>query len=155
MADPEVSARKSAFAQELNTDSQKYFGLAKSAYLWLQGLFILALCCSVVAAICGLFFEVSGRIVGGIAALPPIIAFVAVDLKLQARSNWHYRKAYALSALRSRLLYQLPAEPTVDNIAAIAKARDDSNDAMEKEWQETMGTNFVDMLKQRPIPPSK
>ena len=154
MSDPEVSARKAALAQELEAEIRKYFGFAKSAYLWLQGLFILSLCCSALAAILGLFLGVPGKIVGGIAALPPIIAFVAVNLKLQARSNWHYRKSYALDALRSRLLYQLPANPTVDDIAAIAKARDDNNDAMEREWQGTMETSFADMLKQRPMPHS-
>src|SRR5271169_1735159 len=111
---PELTARKASLVSELEAANRRAHGNGKSAYIWSQFLFMLALGCSVAAAISGLFFYVSAKIVGGIAALPPLIAFVAVNLKLEARSRWHYKKSYGMDALRSRLVYQLPEEPTVD-----------------------------------------
>jgi hypothetical protein len=141
--------RKTALVNELEAARRKAYGNAKSAYLWSQFLFILALGFSVAAAVSGVFFDVSAKIVGGIAALPPLIGFVAVNLKLEGRSSWHYRKSYGMDALRSRLLYQLPEEPTVDNIAAIAEARDKLNDEMQDEWERTITVSWGEMLKQK------
>jgi hypothetical protein len=142
----EVTARKTALALELEAAKRRAEGNGKSAYLWSQFLFMLALACSVAAAITGLFSTVSAKIVGGIAALPPIIAFVATNLKLEARSRWHYKKSYGMDALRSRLLYQLPEEPTTDNISAIALDRDKLNALMEIEWQ-PLQSDFGGLLK--------
>jgi hypothetical protein len=57
-----------------------------------------------------------------------------------------------MDALRSRLSYQLPEEPTVDNIAAIAKARDNLNDQMQQEWERTITVSWGEMLKQKLTP---
>lgn len=146
----EVIERVSKLDSELKASSAKAYGLARSAYLWSQFLFILALCCSVAAAICGIVFNISPKIVGGIAALPPLIAFIAINVKLEARSSWHYRKSYALDALHSRLIYQLPENPTVDNVAAIARDRDKVITDMEREWDQTITVSWGEMLKQRP-----
>ena len=148
----ELTSRKMTLVNELQAAVRKAHGNARSAYLWSQFLFMLALGCSVAAVISGLFFPISAKIVGGIAALPPLIAFIAVNLKLEARSRWHYKKSYGMDALRSRLLYQLPEEPTVDNIAAIAEARDKLNAAMEEEWQTTMIVNWGEMLRLKSTP---
>jgi hypothetical protein len=102
----------------------------------------MALCCSVAAGAIGVFTTISSKVVGGIAVLPPLIAYFAVNLKLQPKSDWHYRKSYGLQALRSRLLFQLPANPSVENIAAIASARDKLNIEMLKEWRERLGLNL-------------
>src|ERR1700675_1815415 len=115
-----ITKRINDLDAELLAVAAREKSLAKSAYLWSQGLFIAALLCSVAAAICGLFFNISGKIVGGIATLPPIIAFVATNLKLEARSSWHYKKYYVLQALHSRLVFQLPENPTADNVSSIA-----------------------------------
>lgn len=133
---------------EMMAVAAKERGLATSAYLWSQGLFILALVCSVAAAVCGIFFDVSAKVVGGIAALPPLIHFCASNLKLDARFGWHYRKYYAMVALHSRLRFQLPEEPTADNVAAIAKDRDHIVEVLEDDWKKTAATSYGEILRQ-------
>ncbi len=103
---------------------------------------ILALACSLAAAVGGIFFDVSAKIVGGIALLPPLIAYVAVNLNLEPRSSWHYRKADAFRALHSRLMYQLPEIPTIENISEIAKDRDKVGKDMRYEWERTLTMNW-------------
>ena len=105
-------------------------------------LMVLALGCSVGAAISGIFFNVSPKIVGGLAALPPLIAFVAVNLKLEGKEAWHYTKQSKLDAIRSRLLYQLPEFPSADNIAAMASLRDEVNGEMQDEWKNNLRMNW-------------
>ena len=146
----EVKERRNNLKGELTEASRREFILAKSAYIWSQGLFILALLCSVAAVAIGLFLNVSAKVVSGIAALPPLIAFVAVNLKLEARSSWHYRKGYAIDELHSRLMYRLPEAPTVDNVDGIARARDQLVSEMEREWDRTITVSWGEMLKQRP-----
>jgi hypothetical protein len=55
-----------------------------------------SLVCSLTAAISGIFFGVSPKIVGAVATLPPLIAYIAVSLRLELRQNWYFRKAVAL-----------------------------------------------------------
>jgi len=145
----QIAYRINLLDSELVKERDKAYGLAKSAYLWSQFLFTAAILCSVAAAICGLFFNLSGKAVGGIAALPAILAFIAVNLKLEARASWHYRRAYEMNELHSRLLYQLPETPTADNVAAIAKDRDTVINKMHDEWDKTITVNWAEMLKQR------
>jgi hypothetical protein len=149
----EVQGRKNSLLGELETAVRKAHANGKSAYLWSQALFICALSCSVIAVAVGLFANVSAKTVGGIAALPPLIAFIAVNLKLESRSRWHYEKEYVMDALRSRLRYQLPEEPSVDDIAAIANERDKQNARLEEKWQETNVISWVDLLKPPKKPP--
>lgn len=60
-----------------------------------------------------------------------------------------------MEALRSRLLYQLPEEPSVDNVAAIAEARDKLVATMQAEWNETITKGrFEGLAKSRPTPRS-
>jgi hypothetical protein len=102
----------------------------------------------VAAAICGVFFDVSGKIVGGIAALPPLLAFVGANLKLEARASWHYRKSNELSVLRSRLLYEMPEIISADHVAAISAARSKLTTDMETEWDTTITVNWANVTKQ-------
>jgi len=145
----ELLDRKAKLSAELAAGRERECALGRHAYIWSQCLFTLALLCSVGAAICGLFFNASGRVVGGIAALPPLIAFLAVNLKLEERANWHYRKSNIFEALNSRLAYQLPETPTADNIAAIARDRDRAVAEMEVEWERTKSANWSQMLRQK------
>jgi hypothetical protein len=152
----EVQSRKNSLLGELETAVRKAHSNGKSAYLWSQFLFICALSCSVIAAAVGLFANnVSAKTVGGIAALPPLIAFIGANLKLESRSRWHYEKEYVMDALRSRLRYQLPEQPSVDDIAAIASERDKQNARLEDKWQETNVISWVDLLKAKKPPDDK
>lgn len=141
---PEVQIRIEGLANELRQAATADSRRATRAYYFSQVMLFLALGCSLAAAISGIFFSVSPKIVGGLAALPPLIAYVAAGFRLELRQNWYYRSAIALEAFRSRLLYQLPEQPTVDNISAIAQERDKLMIEMQHEWYETITKNFLD-----------
>jgi hypothetical protein len=106
------------------------------------GVMLAALACSVAAAVGGVFCGVRSQIVGGIALLPPLLAYAAINMKFDGKSSWHYRKVYSLQSLLSRLLYQLPEHPTVDNVAAIAHERDSIHVQMQSEWDRTLAFNW-------------
>jgi hypothetical protein len=139
----ELKGRIDALAHELQQASDQESRSATTSYYSSQTMLLLSLGCSVVAAIGGIFLHFPGPTVGGVAALPPLIAYVASSFRLEIRQNWYYRKAVALDTLRSRLLYQLPEEPTVENVSAIAEARDKLVADMQKEWYETITKNFL------------
>jgi len=151
----EVQKRIAALNQELKDAARDQSRFAKRAYLSSQFLLGSSLSCSIAAAICGIVFHVRTETVGAIAALPPLIAFIASNLKLDLRENWYYRKTAILETLRSRLLYQLPEVPTVDNVAAIAAARDKLEVEMQAEWYQTITRAIFDNLnKTAPMPRS-
>jgi len=59
---------------------------------------------------------------------------MATRFKLQEKSNWHFQRGYNTQRLRSQLQLQLSIPPTATEIAAIAEARDELIDTMQKEW---------------------
>jgi hypothetical protein len=104
---------------------------------------IVAVSASVVAGIGGLSTFFPSQVTGAIALVPAAIALLASNLKFHDKSNWHFERERELDALRSRLLFQLPEAPTPDNVAAIAKARDDMEARMNKEWKDKFTLNFA------------
>jgi hypothetical protein len=131
-------------SKELETDAADEGFRATRAYIISQSFLILALGCSVAASVCGVVFQLSPRLVGILAAIPPVVAYIATAYRFSARESWYYRKSVALNALRSRLMYQLPEEPTVDNVAAIAAARDKLESGMQREWHDTITMGIFD-----------
>ncbi len=108
---------------------------------------VVSVLCSVIAAGLGFFTSQSSRLVGGIAILTPLIAYVAVNLKLEGKASWHHRKSNALLALVSKLRYELPEEPTAEQIAAVSKAYDALNLVMQREWDATLSFNWSGLTR--------
>jgi hypothetical protein len=129
----EIERRIKELSAELTSHGTRTYRGGRYNHRAALALMLLGLGCNVAAAILGIFYDKSGKLVGGLAAIPPLIAFVSTRLKLEGKSSWHYRKSNGLNALRSRLLYQLPESPTFDQVAAIAKARDELNEKMQIE----------------------
>lgn len=149
----EMQKRMDALARELQQAASEESHRAAISYLTSQTAIFVSLGCSVVAAIIGGVLGIHPRVVGEIAALPPLIAYIATSFRLEARQNWYYRKAVSLDALRSRLLYQLPEEPTAEHVSAIAAARDKLVIDMQHEWYETITKNFLEFKANRPAKP--
>jgi len=151
----EIQRRMEALALELKQAANEESHRATISYFSSQTAIIVSLGCGVLAAIIGGVFDMYPRAVGGIAALPPLIAYLATSFRLELRQNWYYRKAARLDALRSRSLYQLPEEPTAEHISAIAAARDKLVIDMQHEWYETITKNFLEFKANPPAnPPS-
>ena len=75
-------------------------------------------------------------------AIPPLIAFIAINLKRDRRSSWHYMKRDAFNALRSRLIYQQRETPLADHIASISRDLGEVNARMQKEFDEHLAFDW-------------
>ena len=126
--------RKTALQRELESaHSEAIFSAYANHYLSI-GLMVAALGCSVAAGVMGFFTKYSSKVVGGFGVLPTLIAYVAVNLKCEAKNSWHARRADGLDRLRTQLLYEQQENPTLDEIALVAKGRVELEERMQKEW---------------------
>jgi hypothetical protein len=143
----EVNTRKNALLKELEDEIAHSYLYATMHHHIAGCLMLFALGCSIGAAVAGLVGGWDGKRVGTIAAFPALIAFFAVNLKFEAKSSWYFRINDAFSSLRSRLLYQLPEIPTVENIAGIAKDHENIKSAMQKEWDRALTFDWSGLEK--------
>ena len=139
---PELEKRRGRLADVLEGHATQTRRRARWNHRTSMTLMVLSVLCSVTAAGLGFFTSQSSRLVGGIAILTPLIAYVAVNLKLEGKASWHHRKSNALRALSSRLRYELPEEPTAEEIAEVSKAYDTLNVTMQREWDATLSFNW-------------
>jgi hypothetical protein len=147
--EPEAIRRKRDLTHELEVRCAEELKWAKWNHRGSVLCMVLALSCSVIAGILGFFCpQVGSKVVGGFALLPPLVAFVAVNLKFEGKNSWHARLYDSLNTLRSRLLYQQPETPSLDQVAEIAKRRDDLEIKMQDEWDRSLLANWTGMLKQ-------
>ena len=139
-----LEIRKEHLRQELDEAMRRVHGRARRSHWAAICLMLAAILCSVGTGIAGLTEVLGQKLLGALALVPGAAAIMASRFKLQTRSNWHYRKYNALSSLKSRLLYQLPVEPTAEQIAAIAEARDTLNTEMDCEWRRDIAFDWSD-----------
>jgi len=109
---------------------------------------LVALGASAWAGFGGLFHGLTAEHAGSLALIPGVLALVESNLKFAGKSDWHYRKLYALENLSSRLRFQLPVAPSADQIAAIASERDQLKVAMNKEWEQKFPLIWTGFAKQ-------
>jgi len=85
-------------------------------------LMVIAVFCSVGATIAGIGYG-NGHLAGSLSLVPPLLAFAAVNLKLDARAKWYRRKEHSLAALLRRLRFEMPDPASPDQIALISRER--------------------------------
>jgi hypothetical protein len=141
--EPEIQGRRDNLKQELNDQIERCDKRAREAHWLAISLMLIALTCSGLAGLAGIGGFLPKLLIGILALIPGGIAITATTFKPQARSSWHYRKADALGSLRSRLLYQLPVNPSADNVAAIARDRDKLIEQMQAEWDKEFVFNWA------------
>ncbi len=144
---PELEKRRDRLAEILERHAIRTRRRARWNHRTSMALMVLSVVCSVTAAGLGFFTSQSSRLVGGIAILTPLIAYVAVNLKLEGKASWHHRKSNALLALSSRLRYELPEEPTAEQIAAVSRSYDALNLRMQREWDATLSFNWSGLTR--------
>ncbi|HUJ93446.1 MAG TPA: hypothetical protein VLW46_00625 [Candidatus Bathyarchaeia archaeon] len=101
------------------------------------GLAVIALGCTVAAAVLGIFTSVPSKIVGGIAGLPAVIGSVALALKVDVKASWHYRKAVKTRALLRRLCFEGPEPMTTEYITSISAEFNRLDETMAEERPRT------------------
>lgn len=142
-----IAGRKRRLSVELDDAIGRSGAHARLNHRLSIALMVIALGCSLGAAVGGVFFGLSGPKTGALAAMPPVIAFAAVNLRFEGKSSWHYRKKDALSKLRSRLEYRLAASPSIEDVGKVSDERDALGEAMQKEWDATLLLTWSGLLK--------
>jgi hypothetical protein len=145
-----VAARKTALEQELIDGIAFEHSRAVGDYWIGNMLMIITLASSAAAGFGGLLNWFSPQVIGALALVPGILALAEGEMKFHGKSEWHYRKQYALEGLHSRLRFQMPAAPNADQIAAIASERDDLKIKMNKEWNERFQLNWTAFGRKKP-----
>ena len=131
----ELVSRRNMLLSELTHERDRALLRAKCNY-WISLLLMGgALISSGIAAIGGVFLEWSAKYTGLVALLPGVFAIIATSFKFEGKGNWQDRKAALMDSLRSRLSYQMPEEFNADNIAAVARDRDDRLREMQAAWE--------------------
>jgi hypothetical protein len=139
----EIESRRDLLAQELEQEIQRTGPKAIANYWIAVVLMLLTVLSSVVAGIAGISKWLGSEVVGVLALVPGAVSLLVSYLKYQAKSSFHYRKLYALQTLKSRLLLQLPEQPTADQIAAIAQERDRLREKMNVEWDDKFSLSWT------------
>jgi hypothetical protein len=147
--DQELSDRRANLRRELDMVAKANQERAMQTHWSAIVLMIVAVAGSFVAGIAGLTSFLPAPWLGAIALIPGTASLAALRFKLQARSNWHYRKYDAVTALKSRLEYRLPLDFTDEDIGSIAAARDELIERMQLEWEKTMSFDWTDFKVQR------
>jgi hypothetical protein len=138
----EIRARREELIATLATDCEYEKTRAVVDY-WIAIIsMIVALAASFVAGLGGLSGRLGAGTTGMIALIPGAMALVAATLKFEGKSNWHYRKLYALRALADRIKFEMPVEITADQIAQLSKERRDIIVALNKDWEASLGLNW-------------
>lgn len=88
---PEIVARKNALQNDLDNVIKRSFKKARGNYRLSLFFMTAALGCSVGAGIFGVIAHMP-RAAGALALMPPLIAFVVANLKLDGKTGWHYRR---------------------------------------------------------------
>lgn len=111
---------------------------------WLAiGLMAFTIGASIAAGVGALAFKWSAAETGKVALVPGFCAIVASHFKFEDKANWHSRKLDAMEKLKNKLLLELPANPSVDDVAAVSRARTKVIEDMQKEWERAFSFNFT------------
>jgi hypothetical protein len=141
-----MNKRKQDLRNEITHDIKNARDNARMNHLTSVFMMVIALLCSVAAAVSGLIAK-NPQAAGLLAILPPLIAFIVTNLKLDGKACWYFNKVNAFEGLRSRLLYELPEHPSADNIAAISRERAGVVDNMEKFWDQHLRLDWSVLTK--------
>jgi hypothetical protein len=98
---------------------------------------VLTILASAAAALLGQLGE-NTKTVGAIAAIPGILTLGGSTLKLNARAGWHARHKEMIAGIKRKLLYELPLEPTAEDLVAVAEAWTKAEDKFYQEFVENI-----------------
>jgi hypothetical protein len=138
----DVQARADGLEKQLNDNIRFEHRRAAGDYWIALALMSIALISSAAAGLGGLAFGWTSRTTGAVALIPGAVAVIASTMKFEGKSNWHYRKLYGFKNLKARLLYELPATPSVEDVAALSKEQRDLITEMEKEWEAVLSLSW-------------
>ncbi len=143
----EISDKRDALLKELREKTARELKNAKWAH-WLNIVaMFLTLVTTGVAVVYGLLPGHSSQITAGLALIPGGIALMATSLKLEARCNWHYKKAYSLDILVRALALERPLEPTQEELTKVSQALGKLEIDSEQVWEATVSLDWEHFKK--------
>jgi len=108
-------------ASELDKDITLHGNNAQKLLFVVQFMMIVTVLSSILAGFGGLLKLWKQETVGALALVPGIMAFIAATMRFPEKATRHARFRDGLMALRQRLLFQLPENPSAENVAGISK----------------------------------
>lgn len=137
-----VTDKHKMLLTELATKISRELSLAGWSH-WLNvAAMFLTVATTGIAVVYGLMANHTSQITAALALVPGGIALLATSLKLEARCNWHYRKAYMLEMLARKLRIELPDEPTQDQLSEVSHALGSLELESEAKWEETVSFDW-------------
>lgn len=116
-----IQERVSILVSELDRDIHHHGNNAKKLLLVVQLMMGITVLSSILAGFGGLLKFWKQEMVGALALVPGIMAFVAATMRFPEKATRHARFRDGLMDLRQRLLFQLPENPSADNVASVSK----------------------------------
>jgi hypothetical protein len=147
--DDEIKQRRAELLKQLTSEAKRSRKLAQLNYVAVLWMAWISVGASIAAGLLGLLGMLQAKWVGVIAFLPAALAIAANTLKLQAKANWHYQQEIQLNGLSRRLQFEMPVNPSADNIAAICAAWRNLSESMEDIWQKTLTVDFNQLPKEK------
>jgi hypothetical protein len=150
--DDEIKQRQTELLKQLTGAAKRSHTLGQlnyTAVLWMAWISVGA---SIAAGLLGLLGMLQAKWVGVIAFLPAALTIAANTLKLQGKANWHYQQEIELNSLSRRLQFEMPVNPSADNIAAISEGWRKVSESMEGVWRDTLTVDLSHLPKDKSQP---
>jgi hypothetical protein len=139
----EAKTRKDNLVQIFEQDIKFEMNRARWDHWISLTLLFIAITASGLAGILGLAGLMDVKWIGAIALIPNLMLLFGRSFKFAEKSAWHYRKRNRLLDLKEQLLFQLPANPSLDQVAAINKRRHRLTSEMQLEWEQELAPDWA------------
>jgi hypothetical protein len=143
MADDDAEAMLARMVRRCDESALHARTRGRRYYFTSYALMILSVAGSIGAGVMALWSEAVPREwVGTVALLPALCATVAVQLRLNEKGNFSYRRYRAFHALARRVEVARLRAPTLDTVEAFNAEHAAINDSLDEQWVESLNFNF-------------
>jgi hypothetical protein len=143
MADEDAAAMLERLAGQCDESAQNAKKRGRRYYFVSYALMVLSVAGSIGAGVMALWSEAVPReLVGTVALLPALCATVAMQLRLNEKGNFSYRRYRAFYALARRVEVAKLRAPTLDTLEAFNAQHAEINDSLDEQWVEKLNFNF-------------
>lgn len=143
MADDDAGRMLARMVERCDESARHARARGRRYYFVSYSLMILSVAGSIAAGVMALWSEeVPRQWVGTVALLPALCATVAVQLRLNEKGNFSYRRYRAFHALARRVEVARLRAPTLDTVDAFNAEQAAINDSLDEQWVESLNFRF-------------
>lgn len=143
----ELQRKIDTLQNDLNYSISCYSRLARLHYRVSLVLSYATVLSSLGAGAGGILLHLDGQTTGVLALLPVILATFAMNLKLQEKGNWHYRKKDALNAFSRLLRFKMKEDEAEKTLDEIIDAWNELDRTMDAQWEKEFAFPWTNYLK--------